>query len=108
MEKRKYKRKIVKGEVDGKIILADCLNILDLSMNGIHFKCIRRMDMNSIHRIKFKKDGISLDVTGQVVRSTLKSEGNSVPVYEVAMTFKDVSQEGKKSLEKLISLIGNG
>lgn len=111
MEKRKYERKIVKGEVDGKMFLVNHLNILDLSMNGIHFKCIRRVDMNSIYRIRIEKNDVSLDITGQGVRSILCIEqrgGNSVPVYEVSMTFKDVSQEGKKSLEKLISLIGNG
>jgi hypothetical protein len=46
-----------------------------------------------------------------VVRSTLivEKRGNkSVTFYDVAMAFKNLSQEATKSLEKLISLLGNG
>lgn len=108
MEKRKYKRKIVKNEVDGKMILIDHIHILNLSMNGIHFKCDRSVNMNCVHKIKLEKNGISVAVTGQVVRETLTLDqrtGSTVPVYEVAMTFKNLPEEKKKSLEKLISLI---
>lgn len=111
MDKREHERKRVKGEVAGKMILVDHVMILDLSMNGIRFESIRRVDMNSVHTIKIERDDISLSVKGQVVRSYLclkKQEGTPVAVYDVAMTFKNPSQEAKKFLEKLISLLGNG
>ena len=111
MDKREHERKRVKGEVTGKMVLIDHLMILDLSVNGIRFQCNRRVDMNSVHRIKVEKDGILLSVKAQVVRSTLfvnKREGKSVTFYDVAMTFMNLSQEAKKSLEKLISLLENG
>ena len=93
------------------MILADHLHIVDLSMNGIRFQCARRVDMNGIYRIKIERNSISLAMKGQVVRSTLcieKRGDECVPVYEVAMTFRNLSQEMKKSLEKFISQIGNG
>ena len=111
MDKREYERKRVKGEVAGKMILVDHVMISDLSMNGIRFQSIRRVDMNSVHSIKIERDDMSLSVKGQVVRSYLclkQQEGTPVAVYDVAMTFKNLSQEAKKSLEKLISLLGNG
>jgi hypothetical protein len=111
MDKREYERKRVKGEVAGKMILVDHVMILDLSLNGIRFESIRRVDMNSVHSIKIEKDDISLSVKGEVVRSYLRlkrQDGTPEAVYDVAMTFKSLSSEAKKSLEKLISLLGNG
>ena len=93
------------------MILIDQLHIIDLSLNGVRFQCGRRVDMNGIHRIKIEKGGISLNIRGQVVRSTLSIEKRGdecLPVYEIAMTFKNLSQEMKKSLEEFISQIGNG
>ena len=110
-DKREHERKRVKGEVDGKMILVDHLMILDLSMTGIRFESMRRVDMNSVHMIKIEKDNISLSLKGQVVRSYFclkQQDGTQVALYDVAMTFKSLSQEAKKSLEKLISLLGNG
>ena len=110
MEKRKYERKKVGGKVNGKMILVDYLRIIDLSLSGIRFQCIRRVDMNDIHRIKIEKHGISLNIRGQVVRSILSIERRGdecLPVYEIAMTFKNLSQEAKKSLEEFITQIGN-
>jgi hypothetical protein len=111
LEKRKYERKKVAGKVNGKMILIDHINLIDLSLNGVRFQCGKRVGMNGIHRIKIEKGGISLSIKGQVVRSTLsiKKRGSEcLPVYEIAMTFRNLSQETKKSLEEFISQIGNG
>ena len=111
MEKRKFERKKVEGKINGKMILIDKLHIIDLSLNGIRFQCGRRIDMNGIHRLKIEKGGTSLNIRGQVVRSTLSIErrsGECLPVYEIAMVFKNLPQETKKSLEEFISHIGNG
>jgi hypothetical protein len=111
VEKRECKRKALSGEVAGKIILVDHLKILDLSMKGIRFRCSRRVEMNSIRRIKIERGGVSLDIRGEVVRSSLcieQQDGAPVVRYEVAMRFKNISKETEKSLEQLISLIGNG
>lgn len=74
MEKRKYERKMVEDEVAGKMILIDQINIFDLSMNGICFKSNRRVNMNCVHKIKLEKSGISLALSGQVVREKLTLE----------------------------------
>lgn len=111
LDKRKCERKHAAGEVSGKMILVDHLDIINLSESGIRIQCSRRVNMNDIHRIKIQKHGISLDIKGQVVRSTLSVEkrgAESVTFYDVAMTFRNLSQETKKTLEKLISLLGNG
>ena len=111
MEKRKYARKKIEGEVNGKMILIDQLHIMDLSLNGVRFQCGRRVDMNGILRLKIEKGGNSLNIRGQVVRSALsikKKGGECLPVYEIAMAFKSLSKDMKKSLEEFISQIWNG
>jgi hypothetical protein len=111
LEKRKCERKKVAGEVNGKMILIDHIHLIDLSLSGVRFQCGRRIEMNGIHRIKIEKGGTSLNIRGEVVRSTLsieKSGDECVTLYEIAMTFKNLPQEMKKSLEEFISQIGNG
>jgi hypothetical protein len=109
VEKRQCERKVIEGQVAGKMILVDYLNILDLSIKGIRFQCSRRVHMNGIHRIRIESGGISLGIRGKVVRSTLCLQGREgVPVYEVAMTFANLTPEEGKSLKQLISLQVNG
>lgn len=111
MEKRQCERKVVTGQVAGKMILVDHLNILDLSIKGIRFKCSRRVDMNGIHRIRIERGDMALAIKGKVVRSTLRIErcqGTPLAIYEVAMTFTSLTQEEEKSLEQLITLLDNG
>jgi len=99
----------VNGQVSGKMILVESLEILDISMTGVHFHCMRRVDMNSPHRIKIEKDDVSVNLRGTIVRASFKglqqTEEKSLPVYEVAMHFDHLTEADKKGLEKLISIL---
>jgi uncharacterized Zn finger protein len=111
MEKRKCSRKECKGDVSGRIIFIEFLDIIDLSLSGIRFNCYRRVNMNSVHMIKIEKGKVSAKLKGVVVRSILKRMGvndkKSLPLYEVALKFEKLSDSEKKSLEKVIQLLGN-
>jgi hypothetical protein len=112
MENRKNKRVKTKNSVIGKIILVEHLEILDLSLSGIRFNCLkqRRLEMNSHQTIKIQKNDISVLVHGLVVRAnlkTIKEKGKDAPVYEVAMKFTDLTVAQTASIEKLIRLLGN-
>ena len=111
MEQRKNKREAIHGNVRGKIVLIEHLEILDLSLSGIRFNCLKKVDTNNIHRIKIEKNNISINLKGKVVRSILKKlqEKNekNIPVYEIAMNFENLSEDEKISLEKLIFILGN-
>ncbi|MEW6107961.1 MAG: hypothetical protein AB1632_02160 [Nitrospirota bacterium] len=112
MERRSSRRREVHGAVNGKMILAEHVDIMDLSLSGIRFKCCRRVDMNSIQRILIRKQDISVSLKGKVIRSTLKeieiTGGKNSPVYEVAMNFRELTDDDKLSLEKIINIIENG
>ncbi|OGW26626.1 MAG: hypothetical protein A2X59_11545 [Nitrospirae bacterium GWC2_42_7] len=111
-ENRKDKRVKTRDSVSGKIILVEHLEILDLSLSGIHFNCLkkRRLEMNSHQTIKIQKDDISIIVHGLIVRATLKStkeNGTYTPIYDVAMKFSPLTSTQTASIEKLICLLGN-
>ena len=109
MEHRSAVRIEVNGQVCGKMVLVESLEIVDISMTGIRFNCMRRVDMNSPHRIRIEKDDISVTLRGHIVRAMFKglrqAEDKSLPVYEVGMHFENVSEKDVKSLEKLIKII---
>lgn len=105
MEHRKYKRIQVHSDINGKMIITSHIEILDLSLSGIKFFCLKRVNTNSLNKIRLTKDDISVEVRGRVVRSTLKNSivnGQAMPVYEVAMSFEDLTDDCKESLKLLI------
>ncbi len=109
MDKRSALRIEVNGQVCGKMVLVESLEILDISMTGIRFNCMRRVDMNSPHRIKIEQGDILITLKGKIVRSTFRGlqqvDGKNMPVYEVAMHFDPSSEREQQHLEKLISLL---
>jgi hypothetical protein len=109
MDHRSAMRIEVNGQVSGKMILVESLEILDISMTGIRFKCMRRVDMNYPHRIKIEMNDVSLHIRGTIVRASFiglqQVEEKSLPLYEVAMHFDDLTDIEKKSLEQLISIL---
>ncbi len=109
MDNRSAIRVEVNGQICGKMILVESLEILDISSTGIRFQCMRRVDMNSPHRIKIEKNDISVTLKGMIVRASFKGlqqlEGKSLPVYEVAMHFDHLTDLDKQCLEKLISIL---
>ncbi|MDP2156663.1 MAG: PilZ domain-containing protein [Nitrospirota bacterium] len=109
MDHRTALRVEVNGQMSGKMILVESLEILDISMTGIRFNCMRRVDMNSPHRIKIEKNDISVNLRGTIVRASFKglhqTEEKSLPVYDVAMHFDHVTDDDKKCLEKLIAIL---
>jgi len=109
MDNRSALRVEVNGQLCGKMILVESLEILDISMTGIRFKCMRRVDMNSPHRIKIEKNEISLTLKGMIVRASFKglqqSDEKSLPVYDVAMHFDELCDADKLGLERLIAIL---
>ena len=107
-EKRRYKRFSVDiMEINGKMVLASYVKILDISIGGVSFKANRRLNMGSEYPLKMENKGRELTVKGIIVRSTLSesiedSRGNIVPVYSVGMQFTDTSEEKIKEIEAFI------
>jgi hypothetical protein len=107
-EKRRYKRFSVDiMEINGKMVLASYVKILDISIGGVSFKANRRLNMGSEYSLKMENKRRELTVKGIIVRSTLSesiedSRGNIVPVYSAGMQFTDSSEEKIKEIEAFI------
>ena len=84
--------------MNGKMILAQKVEILDISLGGAAIKIDRRLNINRDYLLKLEWKGKTLDVWGIVVRSELigleaRDYGESVSVYRVGVMFKDGSSK---------------
>ena len=71
-EKRRDKRFSVDiMDINGKMVLATYVKILDISIGGVSFKANRRLNMGSEYSLKMESRGGELTVKGIIVRSTL-------------------------------------
>jgi hypothetical protein len=109
VEKRKSKRVSVSGDVSGRMVFVSDLDIQDLSVTGIRFRCHGRVIPESKINLVVVKDSLQVKLPGKIVRSTLKNMTSAVPGestgYEVAVAFGTLSPEERASLEKLILLV---
>jgi len=102
-EKRRYKRfRVDVMEINGSMIFAENVKILDISVGGISLKADRRLNIGNEYTLKMEDEGNVLTVKGTIVWSVLSETrgipgGDIVPVYTAGMKFTDVS--GGKSGE---------
>jgi c-di-GMP-binding flagellar brake protein YcgR len=107
-EKRRYKRFSVDiMDINGRMVLATYVKILDISIGGVSFRANRRLNMGSEYSLKMESRGMELAVKGIIVRSSLSesiqdSRGNVVPVYAAGMQFTDTSKEKIREIEAFI------
>jgi Tfp pilus assembly protein PilZ len=94
-DKRRYKRFHVHlVELNGKMSLADKVQILDISLGGVSLKTDRRLNIGKEYLLKLQKKGKTLEVKGAVVRSELsgieqRTDGQGVSIFTVGMMFKE-------------------
>jgi Tfp pilus assembly protein PilZ len=95
-DKRRHKRfRLDLMEINGKIILADKVEILDISLGGIALKTDRRLNVGKEYLITLGDKEKRIDVKGIIVRCELskieeKCNGERVPIYTAGMMFKNV------------------
>ncbi len=99
LDKRRHKRfKLDLMEINGKMILANRVDIIDISLGGVALKTDRRLNVGKEYFIKLGDKGKSIDVKGIIVRCELskieeRSDGERVSIYTAGMMFKDVSPD---------------
>ncbi len=94
--KRRHKRFTTDLEINGKMILAQKVEIIDISLGGAALKTDRRLNINRDYLLKLEWKGKTLDVWSVVVRSELigietRGNGDSVSIYRAGVMFKDAS-----------------
>ena len=110
IEKRKYKRiKAIKA-MGGKVLLSSDIELIDISLGGIHFVCSKRLTTNSVCTIALECDGAKVSFRGMIVRSMFRgvreAQRDKHPVYEIAMEFSNLSDHQLTCLNRIIESIG--
>jgi hypothetical protein len=93
---KRYRLDLV--EINGKMSLADKVEIIDISIGGVALKTDRRLDPGREYMLRLGEKGKCIDVTGVIVRSTLsgieeRANNDNVTIYTVGMKFKEGSTE---------------
>ena len=96
--KRRHKRfRLDVMAINGKMILADKVEIIDISLGGLALTTDRRLNVGKEYLIKLGDKGRSIDVKGTIVRCELSKieerRGERVLIYTAGMMFKDVSPD---------------
>jgi HEAT repeats/PilZ domain len=81
-------------ELHGRMLLADKVEIVDISLGGLSLKADRRLDLGREYQIKLGKKGREIAVRGVVVRSSLAgmetgTGGESVLIYAAGVKFRE-------------------
>jgi Tfp pilus assembly protein PilZ len=98
-ENRRHKRYTLKiMEVEGKMIFASDVKIIDISIDGISVKANKRLNIGSEYLLKLDDKKKTISLKGAVVWSSLSESregpgGASVPIYTVGMKFNNISVE---------------
>ncbi|HZV47190.1 MAG TPA: PilZ domain-containing protein [Thermodesulfovibrionales bacterium] len=107
-ERRRYTRfRMEVVDLTGKMMFADEVNILDISVGGVSLKADRRLNIGHEYAVKMENVGRVLAVKGLVVWSVLSgnkegARGDSIPLYTAGMKFMDVSD---KKMEEIVNFI---
>ncbi len=110
-EKRKYKRIIVEGmDVHAKMLFATEVNLLTISLGGASVSLHKRLSMGSEYTLKIECKDRTFSTSGVVVWERLvdydkNEKGETVPIYEAGIRFKDVLTEKGTELIGFIEAI---
>ena len=100
-DKRNAPRYTVEG-VQGKMVLATQVEILNLSLGGVAIRADRRLNIGSEYTLRLEMGERGVDVKGLVAWSVLTGfrpqGGESVPKYSAGLAFKDVITDKLKGL----------
>jgi c-di-GMP-binding flagellar brake protein YcgR len=107
-ERRSYPRFTVDiMDIHGKMLFANDVTILDISMGGVLLKADRRLNIGRDYTMRLESKGKFLNVQGTVVRSMLSEsrkdeQGEIVPIYTAGMHFINLSNEKMSEVKHFI------
>ena len=101
----RYKIEVI--EIDGKMVLAKYVKILDISIGGVCLKTEKSLTVGGEYTLKIEGKGRVLNVRGVVAWASLSdssvdSIGDIIPIYRAGMKFIDVSNEKTNEIVNFI------
>lgn len=106
---RRYKRfKVDVMEINGTMMFANEVEILDISIGGLSIRADRRLNMGTEYSLKIMDKNNVIQLKAQVMWSRLsgtkkKPGGEIVPLYTAGMRFSGLAGEGITELTKFIA-----
>ncbi len=96
-ERRLHKRFVVEG-IEGTLMFATDVEILNISINGVALKANRRLEIGREYTLKLEYLEKSVSMNGIVIWSVLSELGRGqheerVPIYKAGMKFTNVISE---------------
>lgn len=96
-ERRHYQRFLVEG-VEGTLMFATDVDIINISINGVALKADRRLEIGREYTLKLEFQDKVISLNGLVVWSVLSELGKGhheekVPIYKAGMRFTNVISE---------------
>lgn len=107
LNNRKHRRfELNNHEVNGKMVLAAEVEVIDISISGIAVKANRRLNIGSEYTLKLEASK-TISIRGTLVWCSLietrkESNGEMIPIYSAGIQFKDMSTEKITELQYLI------
>ncbi len=110
--KTRASRTQLKTEVTGCIVIDDNFRLINISDTGALIISSQKLLLDNSYLMRFdfrdRSNRIHLAIKSLIVREkllefTLNKKGAKVPVYEVGLTFLDVSNEDVNKLKLLIA-----
>ena len=104
-QQERYKLTLI--DTHTKLVFANDVRILDMSLSGVSLKADRRMNIGCNYTITIKDEGRVLNIKGKVIWSLLSgykgnTRGENIPIYTAGMNFTDISIEKQKEIEDFI------
>ena len=108
-ENRRFKRmKLDIMEMNGMMMFANEVEILDISSGGVSLRADRRINIGTEYSLKIRDKGGVIPIQGTVVWSFLSGtkknqDGETVPLYTAGMSFSGLSSETTGRLTRFIA-----
>lgn len=93
-DKRRHPRFVVEG-VNGHMLLASRVEVVNISLGGVALVADRRLNLGTTYALRLERAERAVEIRGTVVWSTLSGlrhldDGESVPEYSAGLRFKDL------------------
>ena len=104
-QQERYKLTLI--DTHTKLVFANDVRILDMSLSGVSLKADRRMNIGCNYMVTIDDEGRVLNIKCKVIWSALSGyKGNTreenIPIYTAGMDFTGISSEKQKEIEDFI------
>ena len=112
-DKRRFRRFSVDIlGINGKMLFANEVEILDISVGGVSLKVDRRLNIGNEYTLKMGNGDQSISIKGEIVWSKISgtkkgSRDDVIPIYAAGMRFSSIGGDKADSLARFIERVSH-